>query len=449
MKNIKIALIICLTVFFGCKTDWLDQKPDKNLTTPATLKDYEALLDQQALSNSCLGAIEDSSDGHYITEDTWANDVSQSDRNLYTWTHNFPYINYVPWNTAYRNLLTVNLVLDGLSKIDSNQDKIRWTTIRANALFYRANIFNDLAQIWAPQYIEGTAKDDKGFPLRLGSDINQPSKSSSVKEIYDQIFKDLLEAKDILPVTPKYKTRGSKAAAFALLAKTYLNQGKYEQAYLYADSCLNLNNKLLDYNTLNLSANFIGMFNDEVVFHKTGGGLTLDYDSKVDPVLYHKYESNDLRKSVFYRLEGDGSIIFKGSYSNQFLFGKFFGIATDEILLLRAETYARAGKVIEAMNDLNVLLVKRYKIGTYVARLAINADDALRQIISEREKELIYRGIRWSDLRRLNLDSRFKITLSRTIGGTTYLLEPNSYKYTLPIPDDEIQLSGISQTVGW
>jgi len=37
------------------------------------------------------------------------------------------------------------------------------------------------------------------------------------------------------------------------------------------------------------------------------------------------------------------------------------------------------------------------------------------------------------------------LTLYRKINGQSYTLEPNSYLYTLPIPPDEISLSGISQ----
>ncbi len=101
------------------------------------------------------------------------------------------------------------------------------------------------------------------------------------------------------------------------------------------------------------------------------------------------------------------------------------------------------------MNDLNTLLQNRWRTGTFVPFTASNADDALMQILTERRKELVLRGIRWQDLRRLNKEDRFKITITRTIAGNTYSIEPNSYKYTFPIPDDVIQLSGMKQNPGW
>ncbi|MBN8856731.1 MAG: RagB/SusD family nutrient uptake outer membrane protein, partial [Sphingobacteriales bacterium] len=62
---------------------------------------------------------------------------------------------------------------------------------------------------------------------------------------------------------------------------------------------------------------------------------------------------------------------------------------------------------------------------------------ALDTILVERRKELPFRGVRWTDLRRLNLEGR-TITLTRVLNGTTYQLPPNSKLYTLPIPPDVI-----------
>jgi hypothetical protein len=118
--------------------------------------------------------------------------------------------------------------------------------------------------------------------------------------------------------------------------------------------------------------------------------------------------------------------------------------------LIRAECSARLENPTGAMKDLNTLMEKRWnnKV-SYPVITAANAEDALRKVLVERQKELFLRGQRWNDLRRLNKDDRFKVTLTRTIGGVTYTLEPNSYKYTLPIPDDVIQLSGMEQNPGW
>jgi TonB-dependent SusC/RagA subfamily outer membrane receptor len=62
-------------------------------------------------------------------------------------------------------------------------------------------------------------------------------------------------------------------------------------------------------------------------------------------------------------------------------------------------------------------------------------------------KECVFRNLRWSDLRRLNLDPQYAKMLTRTATGTNYQLLPNDSRYVLPIADDEIRSSGIEQNV--
>ena len=67
-----------------------------------------------------------------------------------------------------------------------------------------------------------------------------------------------------------------------------------------------------------------------------------------------------------------------------------------------------------AMNDLNTLLQARWAAGSFTALTATDGQDALRQILMERRKELLFRGLRWTDLRRLNKDPGTAVTLYRT-----------------------------------
>ena len=132
----------------------------------------------------------------------------------------------------------------------------------------------------------------------------------------------------------------------------------------------------------------------------------------------------------------------KGTYTGSAF--PFTGIATDEVYLMRAECNVRLGNLSTATRDLNHLLLNRFKAGTYKPVQYNNAQDLLVLILKERRKELLWRGLRFLDLRRLNLEG-YGITPSRTVGGNTYVLLPNSPLYVLPIPDDEIAASGIQQ----
>ena len=92
------------------------------------------------------------------------------------------------------------------------------------------------------------------------------------------------------------------------------------------------------------------------------------------------------------------------------------------------------------MTDINSLLRKRWRRGSFTGYPAGSAGDALDTVLLERRKELAFRGLRWTDLRRLNKEGA-NITLTRILNGTTYTLAPNGLNYTLPIPPDVISLN--------
>jgi hypothetical protein len=162
-------------------------------------------------------------------------------------------------------------------------------------------------------------------------------------------------------------------------------------------------------------------------------------------MLYSLYDSYDLRKIIFFRSR-NSNMRFYGSYGGSIAQPAFGGIATDEIYLIKAECLARMNKVMESMEVLNKLLSTRWITGTFMPQAAVDRDEALSKIVMERRKELIFRGLRWEDLRRLNPDPKFSVTLMRSLDGQTYDLPPNDLKYIFPIPQNEIDLSGIQQS---
>jgi len=163
----------------------------------------------------------------------------------------------------------------------------------------------------------------------------------------------------------------------------------------------------------------------------------------VDTTLYSMYQDNDLRKTGYFRFE-NGYYRFKGPYTANGVY-LFTGIATDEMLLVRAESYARVGDIENAMKDLNTLMVKRWdNTVPYPEISATDQADAITKILSERRKELLMRGIRWADIKRLNKQGE-NITPTRFISGETFTLPPNDSRYALPIPIDIITSTGMKQ----
>jgi hypothetical protein len=347
----------------------------------------------------------------------------------------------------YRLIFYTNNVLEGLNNLENVSDLKKYNEIKGSALFFRAYGFYQLAQIFCAPYSASSANDGLGIPLRLKSDINLPSTRATIAQTYTQILSDLAKSVPLLPEIVAYKTRPDKTAAYAMLSKIYLLMQDYDRSLLFADSALmQSQNELINFNDLNPSASSPMMqFNSEVIFQ-----TTLDYARNftasrinIDSSLFQSYADNDIRKAAWFTVT-NGHLIFKGSYNGSSPYF-FSGLAIDEMFLNKAECLARKGKVEDAMTTLNTLLAKRFITGTFAPLTASDLNNALALILQERRKELLFRGVRWSDLRRLNLDAETAKTLYRILDGKKYELEPNSPNYVFPIEDNVIQLSGIAQ----
>jgi len=325
-----------------------------------------------------------------------------------------------------------------------------YNQLQGQALFYRSYAFYNLVQVFAMPYNPQTAGSDLGIPLRLTADITLRSTRATVQACYDQITNDLRTAVTLLPVKTLSPTAPSQIAAYAMLARVYLGMADYTNALQFANSCLAGNPVLTDYNTLNspTSISISSTLVPEDIYHSAMyyyDALVIRRETVVDTALYRSYADNDLRKSKFFIILDNLPQYprFVGSYD--FFGDKYDGLATDEVYLIQAECLARSGDAAGAMLSLNTLLKARWLTGTFVPYTAASAEDALSQVLTERRKELVFRGLRWTDLRRLNLEDRFKTTLTRQIDSTTYTLPPNDKRYALPIPQSEISISGLTQ----
>lgn len=448
MKKLKFFVCISFCCFcMGCKK-YLDIKPDTALAIPVTATDFQALIDNISIMNFGPGGGEISSGDYYLTDADYNALTTDDYKRGYIWQkdHLFSILGNNNWFSIYRPVFTCNTVLEGINKADiSPADQSIYNDIKGQAYYIRAQAFYQAADLWAPAYDDTGADTQLGIPIRLGTDFNQKSVRSTVAQSYIQIVGDLKSAIPLLPPIPTHPIRASKTAAYALLARVYLAMRKYDNAGKYADSSLQTASTLLDYNKLSASATFpFTQFNAEVI-RETKIPVPAPLSNavaKIDPQLYARYDDNDLRKKLYFKAGTNGTFVFKGSYEGSR--NLFSGVAIDEMYLIRAECYARAGKLNKALLDLNSLLIKRYKTGTFTPMVSTDAVTVLNDVLSERRKELIMRGLRWMDLKRLNKEG-YNITLIRQVNGTTYSLPPNDLRYALPIPEDIIQLTGMQQ----
>ncbi|RQP14144.1 MAG: RagB/SusD family nutrient uptake outer membrane protein [Chryseobacterium sp.] len=448
LKNLlqnSLLLFTLAAALPGCSR-LLDEKSDMRLTTPETLEDNQALLDRvtDALTGFSMSGMA-SSDEYYITDADYNALQHEENKRLYTWQPDHVAVSRTEgndWSSAYRAILIANTVLFNLDHYNIPNAG----NVRGQALVLRAIRYLDAAQTWCPAYNPATAVADLGLPLRLDPDMNRPSVRASVKETYDRILADLTEATALLPVQQVAATRPSKTAAHAYLARTFLLMGDYPKALENAMQVLQYPNALMDYNILNPAASYpIKNMNSEVLLRATisTGGPTAYNISKVPAEIYSLYEANDLRKTVFFKINPDQSIFFKGNYTAS-PNGRLAGVALDEVYLIIAECYARLGNTSDALQYLNALLVKRWKAGTFVPLQASTPAQALELIKVERKKELLFRGIRWMDLKRYNRDGA-GINLSRTVLGKTYTLPANDPRWAIALPEDIVAQTGMPQ----
>ncbi|RKD90843.1 RagB/SusD family nutrient uptake outer membrane protein [Mangrovibacterium diazotrophicum] len=447
MKHYTSILLLFLLALTACNEDFLETKPDTKLVVPSTLEDLQALIDYYNIHNASLpGMGELSSDDYYILYDRWNALSSAYQKNAYVWAKEiWEGNNSLDWNNRYQQVFYANYVLEGLEEINRAEDPEWWDQLEGSGLFHRAHAFYQLAQLFCPPYDSDSDNDGYGLPLRTTSDLNVHFDRATVEETYQRILADLEQAVRVLPESDSYKTRPVKAAAYALLSRTYLVMQDYDNALAFADSTIAFNYELIDFNALNTSASYpMERYNSEVIFHSQMTRYTPLNSSRliIDSTLYDSYLNDDIRKEAWFRTVS-GNYTFKGSYDGSTQI--FNGLAIDECYLTKAECLARNGSLPEALNTLNQLLVTRFREGTFSPVTLTDQQQLLQEILLERRKELLFRGIRWADLRRLNLDPSTAKTLYRYLDGTIYSLEPNSPNYTLPIADDVLQLSNLPQ----
>jgi len=450
MKKLSYILFFVCSLHCSCTKTFLDKKPDQSLVVPQSLQDLQALLDDANTMNINLPALgEVSSDDYYVTDAAFASVTTPMFRNAYTWNKDLyegsPDV--IDWNYTYQQVFYSNVVLEGLEKMNAGQRaQPQFAAEKGSALFFRAFGLYSAAQLFCKPYNPATAAQDIGMPVRTSSDINQKSSRASVKATYGQITADLQESLSYLPQTVSIKTRPSLAAGNGLLARVYLSMGDYPHAFQYAGQALKLYSTLLNYNTASTTRlHPFRKYNDEVIFHSRIYYTALTNNTsrlRIDTGLYAMYQPGDLRKILFFTPAVPGQT-FKGSYTGTD--DLFNGIATDELYLIRAEASARMGDKDAAMADLQTLLNSRYRAGAYNPPPVAGAADALAVVLTERRKELLLRGLRWSDLRRFNLKQGREVILERKLNGRVYTLPPNSPEYVLPIPDIVVQLGGIPQ----
>lgn len=465
MKNRKVFSAVSLALFVmfvvSCKKKFLDEKPSSQIVLPNKLDDMVGLLDNPAfyaLSTPALPIIS-ADEYEYRDYNTWRSLPTVAERNTYIWASNLyeDLPNLDDWFAPYVCIFYANNVIAGLEKIPINRDNAeKYKYTKGWAHFNRAYFFYILASNFCKSYDPQTVANDLGIPLKISPAIDEIKQRSTLKETYEQIFQDLDIAKQLLEkntIPTEQKNRPSLTAVYGLEARIYLNMREYGKAELAADNCLALYDKLIDYNSIKLPNTIpFSRSNEENLFVTSTTGTFLGMTTgrsnnniKIKESLLSSYEPDDLRLKIYFVVADGGGYVMNRGYIGSGSF-PFTGLATDEVYLVKAECVARRGDFDRSMIVLNKLLMNRFPIAKFIPKQATSQKQAIKVVLDERKKELVWRGTRWEDLKRLNKEGA-NITLTRLLNGVTYSLLPNDPKYVFPIPSAEIAFSGITQNI--
>lgn len=337
------------------------------------------------------------------------------------------------WADAYNGINRANGVLAGIESVkDLGEAKGR--QFRGEALFIRA---------WHYFYL---VRWFGGVPLVL-----QPSKGvgeeslvarSSQEEVYNRIIQDLEEAASLLP-SGKVPGKATRGAANALLAKVYLEAGRYQQARDKAAA-------VLADPTYSLVSNFRSLFTTkhsaesifEVHFTQNNGnslafwffpqeeGGRWGFSPTLE--LYNAYPAGDVRRGASINITAGKRYIYKypriATEDDNVIF-----LRLAEIYLIRAEANARLGAPdATVLADINTV---RARAGAPPVTASGQAA-LLEAVLNERRLELAFEGHRFFDLRRH--------------GKATSKLQMPSDRLVFPLPQAELDVNkNLTQNPGY
>ncbi|SFU19060.1 SusD family protein [Algoriphagus locisalis] len=442
--NIKLTILGFSLLLWGCE-GYLDEKPNQNLVVVNTLADVRSLLDNSSVFNEqpVLGVL--AADNYYLADDGVA-DLSVYQIGSYFWMDDPFQGDYVgDWISPYEQVFYANVALDALADLGENEGE-ESAKLRGEALFHRAYAYYQLLQYFAPPYQMAGGNDQLlGIVLKDSPDVNEVAFRSNLEECYRKVLDDLNEAVTLLPDFQLPKTRPSKVSALGMLSRLHLTIFDYQAAAATAREALELYPDRLDFREADENARFpFERMGKEVMYYSALLTIAFNYSSQVyvDTVLAASYQENDLRLPVYFDSVGPNRLSYTGRLSGTT--GMFGGLSVGELELNLAEGLARTGDEAGSIAVLEEFFSRRIA-GDEIPAVDFEGKELIQFILDERRRELIGRGLRWTDLRRINQEADYKVTLEKSLNGQSYILEPNSLKYTYPIPDDEIILSGIRQ----
>lgn len=442
MKN-RLYQFLLIVLSCACN-GFLDEKPLKSIVVPSTIEDFQSILDNSVTifnNNPSIDLF--CTDDFEIPENAFPG-INIFAQAAYVWEEEVFDGPSAPfdWARPYQQIYYANVILAEASKfLPANQfEERRIKEIIAQSKFLRSFAYFHLVTLFAPAATLGDEPSTPALPLFNEPIITSNPKLGSLAEINASIEKDLLEAIDYLPLSVEFLTRPSKVAGLALLARFYHYFSNYDKSLNYSSLTLAYNEDLMDYNELDLNLlNPFPIFMKEVLFFSFAGfntGTVNNANFNISNSLFDLYEENDLRPVAFFNQNPQGNLVMSGNYSGSNRF--FGGLSLNEIYLINAESRARANDLEGAIEVISALLERRYSSGKFLIPQFNSQTEVIEFILAERRKELVgHNFLRWSDIKRLNYEGIFTVSIARTLGDQIITLPNLKGGYFFKIPLSE------------
>ena len=450
MKKI-IYILICLTLF-SCD-DYLDIQP-KGQLIPKTAEEYDYLLNGYDIKTT--PNLQYSFSPYFVPFNY--NTLTDNWKKAYRfkeYTSNEAEDDW-DWNSAYKVIFICNTVINGVKELEQDSEAKR---VIAEAKLHRAYIYFILTNLYALQYNEATASSALAVPIVNDANFENKPTRATVAQVYKLILDDVNESIEFLPKQQRNRVRPSQAAAYGLLSRVYLYQKDFINAEKYAKESLKLYNKIHDFNSGWYPA-YLEQ-NTELTWAKSANSMSplfwMTAMTKFKGALKPRFENGDLRimPSKFVPFGVD---LWFFEMSN-----RYAGVGVPELHLTIAECRARENDIQGALAPLNHIRKFRFSEADYIELTKDNyldntpddVNNLFERVLLERERELLFKGHYFFDVKRLNAEGKWNKDLVReettVVDGEnitkTYTLKANSNLWMMAIPPKVIMEfnSGLEQ----
>ncbi|MCR8668953.1 RagB/SusD family nutrient uptake outer membrane protein [Aestuariibaculum sp. M13] len=444
-KYLVIALFIGLLAV-SCD-NYLDVQP-KGVQLLTTVEDYNQWLNSEDVQTSIPNELNDLADN--VDDADYTDPPSYDGVRIYAWQLQFSEdLKATPvfWADFYQNIYYFNTVLAGIDDATGGAESEK-QNMKAEAYLGRAFEYLYLVNLYGKVYDVNTADQDLAVPFVISNDLEDDvPERSTVQEIYEYIISDIEKALPNLPEdNSTNRFRGSVAAAYSVLARTYLFMGDYEKAAENAQLALDSGaNALVDFSTLSGGSEMPDLRTRESAIYARLN-KTHRFTAYCDLNFLQSFDTLDLRLNYYYRTSGDYSFTDRGSvryYSYAYPINRNsmvqinWGPSVAEMRLILAESAARANNLNTAIDQLDLLRSKRFMAEDYEKYDPENPiqEEVLQKVLDERTFEMAFTGMRWFDMRRLAAEGLMPTVYRYDAAGEIVeTLAPDSNKYTLQIP---------------